>query len=75
MGTRMGHAAVKVLEEGKSKRVVALHGGEIVDIDIEEAPRLTRSKDLNQSLFEAQQVFLQFNRIKRTEQTLCPLFS
>ncbi|MBS5150253.1 MAG: 6-phosphofructokinase [Butyricicoccus pullicaecorum] len=54
MGTRMGHAAVKVLEEGKSKRVVALHGGEIVDIDIEEALELT--KDLNQSLFEAQQV-------------------
>lgn len=54
MGTRMGHDAVKVLEEGKSKRVVALHGGEIVDIDIEEALELT--KDLNQSLFEAQQV-------------------
>ena len=54
MGTRMGHAAVKVLEEGKSKRVVALHGGEIVDMDIEEA--LEQTKDLNQCLFEAQQV-------------------
>lgn len=53
MGTRMGHAAVEVLQQGKCKRVVTLHGGDIVDMDIEEA--LQQTKDLNQSLFEAQQ--------------------
>ena len=52
MGTRMGYAAVMALEAGKTKRVVALQSGEIIDIDIEEALGLT--KDLNQCLFEAQ---------------------
>ena len=53
MGTRMGYAAVTALEAGKSKRVVVLEGGHVVDIDIEEG--LQKTKDLNQSLFEAQQ--------------------
>lgn len=52
MGTRMGYAAVIALEEGKSKRVVALRSGSVIDIDIEEA--LSQTKDLNQCLFEAQ---------------------
>ena len=52
MATRMGYAAVMALEGGKSKRVVVMQGGHIVDLDIEEA--LSMAKDLNQSLFEAQ---------------------
>lgn len=52
MATRMGYAAVMALEGGKSKRVIVMQGGHIVDLDIEEA--LTMTKDLNQSLFEAQ---------------------
>ena len=52
MATRMGYAAVMALEGGKSKRVIVMQGGHIVDLDIEEA--LSMAKDLNQSLFEAQ---------------------
>ena len=52
MATRMGYAAVMALEGGKSKRVIVMQGGHIVDLDIAEA--LSMAKDLNQSLFEAQ---------------------
>lgn len=53
MATRMGYAAVKALIEGKTNRVIALEDNQIVDIDIEEG--LSKKKDLNQCLFEAQQ--------------------
>ena len=53
MATRMGYAAVKALIEGKSNRVIVLDNNVITDLDIEEG--LSRKKDLNQCLFEAQQ--------------------
>ncbi len=45
VSTYMGHAAVRLLVEGKSCRVVALHGDDVVDYDITEA--LTMKKDLD----------------------------
>ena len=53
MATRMGYAAVKALMEGKTNRVVVSDDNQVIDIDIEEG--LSRQKDLNQCLFEAQQ--------------------
>ena len=53
MATRMGYAAVKALMEGKTNRVIVFDNNMVTDIDIEEG--LSRQKDLNQCLFEAQQ--------------------
>ena len=53
MATRMGYAAVRALMEGKTNRVVVLDHNIVTDLDIEEG--LSRKKDLNQCLFEAQQ--------------------
>ncbi|MFR3788294.1 6-phosphofructokinase [Agathobaculum desmolans] len=53
MATRMGYAAVRALMEGKTNRVVVLDNNIVTDLDIEEG--LSRKKDLNQCLFEAQQ--------------------
>ena len=53
MATRMGFAAVRALEEGKTNRVVVFDDNQVTDLDIEEG--LARQKDLNQCLFEAQQ--------------------
>ena len=53
MGTRMGYAAVRALMEGKTNRVVGFDNNQVTDLDIEEG--LSRDKDLNQCLFEAQQ--------------------
>ena len=53
MATRMGYAAVKALIDGKSNRVIVLDNNQVTDLDIEEG--LSRKKDLNQCLFEAQQ--------------------
>lgn len=53
MATRMGYAAVRALMEGKTNRVVVSNDNQVTDIDIEEG--LSRKKDLNQCLFEAQQ--------------------
>ncbi len=54
MATRMGYAAVRALMEGKTNRVVVSDNNIVTDIDIEEG--LAQSKDLNQCLFEAQQM-------------------
>ena len=53
MATRMGYAAVKALMGGKTNRVIVFDNNMVTDIDIEEG--LSRQKDLNQCLFEAQQ--------------------
>lgn len=53
MATRMGYAAVRALEEGKSNRVIVFANNDVTDIDIEEG--LSLKKDLDQGLFEAQQ--------------------
>lgn len=53
MATRMGYAAVRALMEGKTNRVVVFDNNQVTDLDIEEG--LSRDKDLNQCLFEAQQ--------------------
>ena len=53
MATRMGYAAVRALMEGKTNRVVVFDDNQVTDLDIEEG--LSRHKDLNQCLFEAQQ--------------------
>jgi 6-phosphofructokinase 1 len=42
LASRMGYAAVELLLEGKSNRVVAMQGGEIVDFDIEEALQMRK---------------------------------
>ena len=39
--------------DGKSNRVIVVEDDEVTDLDIEEG--LSRKKDLNQCLFEAQQ--------------------
>jgi len=53
MATRMGYAAVEALEQGKTNRVIVFEHNDVTDIDIEEG--LSREKDLEQGLFEAQQ--------------------
>ena len=53
MATRMGYAAVRALMEGKTNRVIVSDDNQITDLDIEDG--LSRNKDLNQCLFEAQQ--------------------
>jgi 6-phosphofructokinase 1 len=37
LASRMGYRAVELLEEGKTDRVVGVKGGDIIDVDIEEA--------------------------------------
>ena len=46
--SRMGYYAVELLVEGKSNRVVGLQHGDIVDVDIQEALKMTKEfpKDL-----------------------------
>lgn len=46
----MGSYAVQLLCEGKSNRVVAHHGGEFVDFDIDEA--LAMTKDVDEHMYE-----------------------
>ncbi len=50
MATRMGVKAVHLLAEGKQDRVVCFRGGQIVDMDIEEA--LSMKSGLNQELYD-----------------------
>lgn len=50
MATRMGVKAVHLLEEGKQNKVVCFRGGQIVDMDIEEA--LAMKGGLNQELYD-----------------------
>ena len=45
--TRMGYYAVKLLEEGKTNRVVALQQGNLVDYDIQEALRMKKPLDMD----------------------------
>ena len=45
MASRMGAQTVKLLKEGIFNRVVALQGGAIVDMDIQEALGMTKSID------------------------------
>lgn len=52
MATRMGHYAVNALMDGKEKRIIAVQGGEIVDIDIEKA--LEMKKTLDEALYAAE---------------------
>lgn len=47
VASQMGFEAVKLLEEGKSNRVVAMHDGRIVDFDITEALDMKRVFDKN----------------------------
>ncbi len=51
MGTMMGFAAVKALQDGKSMRVVVSNGSEITDLDINEG--LAMNKTLNPFLLDA----------------------
>lgn len=46
----MGSYATELLCEGKSNRVVAYHGGEFVDFDIDEA--LAMTKDVDEHMYE-----------------------
>lgn len=46
----MGSYATQLLCEGKSNRVVAYHGGEFVDFDIDEA--LAMTKDVDEHMYE-----------------------
>lgn len=41
--TKMGYMAVELLRAGKTDRVVCTHGGEFMDVDIEEALAMKRS--------------------------------
>ncbi len=47
VASQMGHKAVDILAEGKSKRVVAMKDGKIVDYDISEALDMERVFDIN----------------------------
>ncbi len=47
VASQMGHKAVDLLAEGKSKRVVAMQGGKIVDFDITEALEMKRVFDID----------------------------
>ncbi len=48
--TQLGYAAVKLLEEGKGNRVVAIKNNGVVDYDIYEALNMT--KDLDMQMYE-----------------------
>lgn len=48
--TQLGHAAVKLLQEGKGNRVVAIKNNTVVDYDIYEA--LNMKKDLDMEMYE-----------------------
>ena len=45
VATYMGYEAVKLLAEGKTCRVVAMQGDDIVDYDITEALSMTKELD------------------------------
>ncbi|MCH5201757.1 MAG: 6-phosphofructokinase [Oscillospiraceae bacterium] len=47
VASQMGHKAVDILAEGKSKRVVAMKNGKIVDYDITEALDMKRVFDID----------------------------
>lgn len=47
VASQMGYAAVQLLAEGKSKRVVAMKDGKIVDYDITEALNMKRVFDID----------------------------
>lgn len=46
-GLQMGYYAVKLLEEGKTNRVVALQQGNLVDYDIQEALKMKKPLDMD----------------------------
>ena len=46
MATRMGCAAVNALLDGKSQRIIVLRDNKIIDIDIEEGLKSTKSLDM-----------------------------
>ncbi len=50
LASRMGYEAVRLLEEGKSNRVVAIQNDNLVDFDIEDALRMKKTLDI--SLYE-----------------------
>lgn len=50
LASRMGYRAVELLEEGKTDRVVGVKGGDIIDMDIEEA--LSMPSRFDKSLYE-----------------------
>ncbi|MBM7581546.1 6-phosphofructokinase 1 [Caldicoprobacter guelmensis] len=54
LASRMGAYAVKLLLNGKTNRVVAIRGSQIVDYDIDEA--LSMKKEFNQELYELAKV-------------------
>lgn len=47
MASEMGYHAVKILLDGKSKRVVALKDGKVCDFDITEGLNMKKSVDMN----------------------------
>ncbi len=47
LASRMGYQAVKLLEAGKSNRVVALQNDRLVDFDIEEALAMRKTLDIS----------------------------
>jgi 6-phosphofructokinase 1 len=57
LGTRFGVRAVKLVEEKKFGRMVALHGNDITDIDIAEATG--RLKTIDKSMMDLADVFLE----------------
>ena len=50
LASRMGAHAVNILLEGRINRVVAIHGSQIVDYDIDEA--LSMSKGISESMYQ-----------------------
>ncbi|MFA9397514.1 MAG: 6-phosphofructokinase [Clostridiaceae bacterium] len=50
LASRLGYRAVELLEEGKSARVVGVHGNDIIDMDIDEA--LALESKFNQRLYD-----------------------
>ncbi len=47
LASRMGYEAVRLLEDGKSNRVVAIQNDTLVDFDIEDALRMKKSLDVS----------------------------
>jgi 6-phosphofructokinase 1 len=53
-GSRMGRHAVELLKEGRHNRVVCIQGGNLLDLDMEEA--LKMKKDLQESMMDTAKI-------------------
>ena len=54
LAARLGNAAVRLLLEGKTKRVVGIHNNKIIDMDIIEA--VSMKKVFDKELYETLQM-------------------